>query len=152
MKYEYYIKLWGGFFNEHNVAKHGFDVKGNHFFNTKIARDVFKEKMLKVCSDLKAKEGHLDIILATREAEGYNVRKKQWLNRVVRYKGEEYHHKYFFAFPDFTASEAQYHLEWKWDLGCNDDTLNCLFPDDNINYDKDVEIIEEWIEGCFTEK
>jgi len=137
IKYEYYVHVWGGFFNDHNKIIHGVD-NGPYWFDEESDRQLFLDKLFKLKDQLIKQYNRLDLIIATKKEEGYHTRDFPKLHRVCRYKGKEYYSEY---------STLEYHMEWKWYPGLNDYVIEEEL-NESIDYD-DVEIISEWISGSF---
>lgn len=145
LKYEYAFHTWGGFYAECN--KHGYK-SGTYIFSTKEERDALIKK-LKTESNL-CKFG----MLCIHKFEGYNCRIPPKLCRVFRYNDEIYYHENQF---NWTAeySGLEYMIEWKWTAltyGDVYDTNGKLIRgpwlcDEEDEFDKNVKIIQEWIEG-----
>lgn len=66
-KYEYFLEIWGGFFNN---PTHGFK-DGNYWFESKLERKLFLDAIV------KAAKSHEESTFVTAMSEGYDVRKKR---------------------------------------------------------------------------
>jgi hypothetical protein len=142
LKYEYFLKVWGGFFNPTNIEIHGI-TQQTYYFDTKHERD-FKLKQLEEWVHRLKDMGIKDGILCNVTAEGYNTRRVPVLHRVSEYKGIRYHSKLEWAWPE-GFDTLKYHLEYKWTPGFNDDVVQDNVEED-VDWDK-VVVIYEWIEG-----
>lgn len=137
MKYEYLLYTWGGFYNDQHKAIHNKSC-GAHYFDSKEDRDNYLAELKSIESQLNAK------FLAYTEHEGYTVRVKTVMHRVIEYKGKRYHSTNDYGFCD-DYSVAEYHMTNKWYLGFNDYPLGEDFDYEN----EDIKIIQEWIDGSF---
>lgn len=144
-KYEYYVKTWGGFFNDHNKAVHGFS-EADSWFSTKEDRDNYIATLDKAVEDTKELTSNGDVCLVKHLAEGYNTRTLPTIHRVVEYKGKRVYSKNEICFPDFNFQTLEYHAYYKWYPGFNDYAVKSAFPDEEVDYTK-VKIIQEWISG-----
>jgi hypothetical protein len=141
-KYEYYLKVWGGFWNEANLKVHGIPETEHLYFSTKEAR----EEYLEMLEETRKSLGTWDATIARYVAEGYHVRTIPVCHRISEYKGKRVHTIRDWSFPESNKSVLEYHMEYKWYPGFND----YPFGEDERIYDgKQVTIIAEWIEGAF---
>jgi len=137
MKYEYMLLVWGGFFNKEFQDIHKIE-EGYYYFDTAEERETFVKKLRSIEEDLGA------WYLMTLTQEGYHLRKDVILHRVTRFEGKDYHTSTE-QIRGCSFETAKYHMENKWYLGFNDYPLG-----EDFDYDSDkVEVIAEWIEGCF---
>ncbi len=134
IKYEYYLKTWGGFYNKEH--EHGYK-EGDYYFDSKEERDNYIEKLhlLEVeYPNAKHLMLHLD--------QGYHLRTITTMHRVIRFEGKEYYSESE-IWPGYDYDTTKYNLEWKWRPGFNDYPLG-----EDFDYSK-VEIVQEWISGKF---
>ena len=135
-KFEYYVKTWGGFYNEEHKQIHGLS-EGDYWFDTKIEADKFIEDRKKIEKELGAN------YLACELHSGYTTRIKTELHRVIEYEGKEYYTSYDIGY-NYPMKAALYHMEYKWYPGFNDYPLG-----EDFNYSK-VKIKQEWVTGAYT--
>lgn len=135
IKYEYLLHTWGGFYNEEYQLIHK-EVEGYHYFNSKLERKSYINKLRAIEDELKAHS------LVMTKSEGYNTRVSTILHRVIKWEDKEYYSKYELS-PNYSYEIAKYHLENKWYPGFNDYPLG-----ENFDYEN-VETVQEWITGAF---
>lgn len=146
-KYEYALYTWGGFYNDHNVAIHGFKPeKSQIYFDTKENRTEYLN-LLENAKKLVTNLGSTDAYLATDLSEGYTVRDTPVMHRIVKYKNKEYYSSNKWSWHEDDISVLQYHMTYKWYPGFNDDIIEQSLNEE-IDYNK-VEIVQEWITGSF---
>ena len=134
VRYRYYLKTWGGYWNQPNDKGH---KEGDHWFDSEEERTDY---MVQLQADVRA-ENRRDAIAAMVTAEGYNTKDRTVCHRVVEFEGREVYSKLDmgYAYPHDTA---EYHMEYKWTPGFNDDAA---IEDDSEEELKKVKIIQEWI-------
>lgn len=137
MKYQYLLHTWGGFYNDEYKSSHN-ESSGYHYFDTKLERTQYLEKLKEIEAQLSA------FHLATDISEGYNTRTNTVLHRVIKWESKEYYSSYILP-PNYPYGTAKYHLENKWYPGFNDYPLG-----EEFDYEKNkVETVQEWITGAF---
>ena len=145
-KYEYYLKVWGGFWNETNLRIHGIPETEHLYFDTREARNEYLERLEKARKSL----GTWDACIASTLVEGYYVRTIPTLHRISEYKGQKVHTVLNWSFPENNKSVLEYYMEYKWYPGFNDYPFG--EEDESIYDGEQVTIIAEWIEGAFTKE
>lgn len=143
LKYEYHVQTWGGFYND-EYKKHHNHERGDHYFDTLAERDTY----VSILKHIEQKHGCN--MLAMTTSEGYNCRVRTVLHRVIRYENKDYYTNYDIG-VNYEHSPAQYHLDYKWTCGFNDDPLGEDFDYDTNLENGNIKIIQEWITGAFTE-
>ena len=139
--YKYCLYTWGGFYNSEYLSKHKYYKKGLHVFNTQEERQNLIDYLKDLEEKFQAKH------LAMQIWEGYDALNLPVCHRVVEYKGKRIYSKSNWHFPaEITVLE--YHMEYKWYPGFNDEEVDNIFPDEDVDYSK-VKIISEWITGSF---
>lgn len=137
MKYEYMLKVWGGFFNKEYRDQHNIE-EGYYYFDKCEDRSVFIKKLEDIEKNLKAHYLMVDC------REGYNLRTDTVLHRVINYQGKDYHSSRNLGrgYPFYAAETF---LENNWYLGFNDYPLG-----EDFDYSsEDIEVVSEWIDGSF---
>jgi hypothetical protein len=140
-KYEYYLKVWGGFFNPWNKEKHGFN-DGDYWFDAHEEREVFKSKLEQSARSLRS----IDAVIAKYETEGYTTRINPTMHRITRHAGKDYYSSYEMP-PCYELSTCEYHMTYKWYPGFNDYPLG-----EDFDYEKrqdEYAVVAEWITGAF---
>ncbi len=140
MKYEYYIHVWGGFFNDEYKRVHCFQP-GNYFFDTLKEREDFISTLREIEEKMDAR--HLGISMS----EGYHCRIETKLHRVTKYNGKEYYSEYNLG-CSYPIDAAKYHMENKWYPGFNDYPMG----EDFDYHKKKFKVVQEWITGAFSDK
>ena len=135
LKYEYAIKLWGGFFNDEHKDFHKKE-DGDFYFDTSQARREF------LIDYQILEELHQAKRLTYTEWEGFQARVPSVIHRVIEFEGKQYYSKRE-MFNNQSYDSCKYHLEYKWTPGFNDYPLGI-----NFDYEK-VTVIKEWITGSF---
>lgn len=135
MEYEYMLYTWGGFYSPEHQKKHG-ESDGYHYFSLKEKRDKYLLHLQSLEKALNA--NHLIYITG----EGYHVREKVILHRVLRFRVDTIHTETEMP-PGTTYAAAKFIMSNKWYPGHNDYPFG-----EDANYDE-VEIIQEWITGAF---
>lgn len=134
-KYQYYLKTWGGFYNDCYTKIHGY-LPVEMYFNSLEEREDYLNNLKTIEKELGAKH------LAYVEAEGYHISEPVVLNRISRYDNKDYYSSNKLT-PGFELSTALYIMDWKWYPGCNDYPLG-----EEHDYEKNpVQIVKEWITG-----
>lgn len=137
LKYQYHVKVWGGFFNEEYKEIHK-QEPGDYVFDTIEERNLFIQNLKVIETNLDAK--HLAISIT----EGFDCVTRTVLHRVCEMNGKFYKTEYDMGI-NYPYSSAQYHLDYKWYPGFNDYPFG-----DNFNYQrKDWKVVSEWITGSF---
>ena len=97
-KYEYLLHVWGGFFNEENIAKHG-QLPGYYWFDTHETREKKLRELLELSNKFNAKE------LAREFHEGFDARLRTVASMVLSHNGHDYPFSYDFGYgyPDHSA-------------------------------------------------
>ena len=135
LKYEYFLKTWGGFYNEQHKKIHKKEP-GNYWFDTAEERASYVAELKKLSEELGAK-----VLMVDTTIEGYNTRIMTTLHRVIRdSQGEEHYSSYNMGYG-WPIDMAKYHMEYKWRPGFNDYPLG-----EDYDYDS-CEIVQEWVTG-----
>ena len=139
-KYQYHVKVWGGFFNEGFKEHHNFEA-GDYIFDTKEERHLFISK-------LKEVENKLNIVpLMYNLTEGFNCDVATVLHRITEFNGEQVYTTLNMGI-NYPYKAAKKHLQKQWYPGFNDYPFG-----DNFDYGfNDVKTVSEWITGAFDVK
>ena len=139
LKFEYYLKIWGGFFNDNWKAIHKRE-EGEFWFDTRDERDQFVRE-LRVIELTLGKEYRGALAMTT--SEGLFSRVPVKCHRVCEYMGKQYYSEYTLS-PNTLFSEASYWIEHKWYPGFNDYPLG-----EEFKHYGNVTILVEWVTGAF---
>ncbi len=125
-KYEYLLKVWGGFWNEHNYNVHKEPEVMYRWFNSKEERQKELNRLLKIANELKTK----DAIIANSFYEGYLTRFEVVLQSHILYEGHihiiENNLGYGFGMDadfDILGDNYSYMKEWKFDIMGNTEVI-----------------------------
>lgn len=134
-KYEYLLKAWGGFWNDHNIEVHGEPEKEYYWFNTAKERDKEELRLRKLCSShsLYLMKNNLpnDSVIVFAKSEGYLTRYRFIIQAIVKVDNKLLTVENDLGYGFWTDNEldalgvrANYMKEYKYDV-CTD------LPDDH---------------------
>ena len=127
LKYEYILKYWGGFFNDHNIEVHGEPDLEYQWFDDEEDREAEKmrlKKLAKKHSHYLTERGLFnDSIIVFAESEGFLTRYRQVIEAKVSYNARIYHIENDLGYGFFSDEElgtfgegANYFKEYKYDI------------------------------------
>ena len=117
-KYEYLLKVWGGFWNQHNIDIHKESYIPYKWFNTKEERQLEINRLDSIQEQYKFKDG----IIARTFSEGYLTRYEVVIESVIEFKGKQYkiENNCGFGFAnddlDILGNGLEYMKEFKYDI------------------------------------
>ncbi|KAA5532791.1 hypothetical protein [Paenimyroides baculatum] len=161
-KYQYHVKVWGGFFNSDLKKEHNYE-SGDYIFDTKEERHAFLNNLIEIEKQLKvipffSSEGAEDLLNKVKRTgtnttfmynltEGFNCDVATVLHRITEFNGEQVYTTLDMGI-NYPYKAAKKHLQKQWYPGFNDYPFG-----DNFDYGfNDVKTVSEWITGAFTPK
>lgn len=137
--YRYYVRVWGGFFNQGNKRRHRIE-EGDYWFSSLQEQNDFLEQCEKsrLLLDIPAYQ------FCCVKKEGFATQTKTVLHRVIEFEGKQ-SYSLKELWPDYPFEDAKYYLQNRWCPGSNDYPLGRDF-----DYEKNkVKVVQEWITGAF---
>lgn len=139
-KYEYLLKVWGGFFNKHNIYLHKIKKFEYLWFDSKEEREIVLNSLqgiAKNINDYHKSQGHVqDCCLVHHKSEGYLTRRKQVIKAICLDKSKLVETRNnlgygFYSDKELSKPESvDYMKEYKYDIyGDLDDNHILLYSE-----------------------